>query len=157
MARQGKAARALGLAVIVPMVGSLFGIAVLVSLAEPIAEAALRLSGPEYATIAALGLTMAVGIPGRDLAKGLVSAAGGPFLGMVGLDPTLGIPSLHAGPEVRRGRDARRGLAGCGCGRRLVSYHEAKRTSKHLDCPATDPKRGSSRPRGPTARSWVGL
>jgi len=97
MARQGKAARALGLAVIVSMVGSLFGIAVLVFLAEPIAEAALKFSGPEYAMLAALGLTMAVGVAGRDLAKGLVSAAGGLFIGMVGLDPMLGIPRFTLG------------------------------------------------------------
>lgn len=97
MVRQGLAARALGLAVIVSMVGSLFGIAVLVALAEPIAEAALRFSGPEYTLLAALGLTMAVGVAGRDLAKGLVAAAGGLIIGMVGLDPMLGIPRFTFG------------------------------------------------------------
>lgn len=90
MARQGNAGKALGWAMLGSIVGSVIGILVLILLAPVIAEAALRFSAPEYAAIALLGLTMAVGIAGRDLIKGIMAAVLGLFVGMVGLDPMLG-------------------------------------------------------------------
>jgi putative tricarboxylic transport membrane protein len=90
MARQGKAGKALGWAMLGSIVGSVIGILVLILLAPLIAEAALRFSAPEYTAIALLGLTMAVGVAGRDLIKGIVAAVLGLFVGMVGLDPMLG-------------------------------------------------------------------
>lgn len=92
MAQQGRAGRALGLALMVSIVGSLIGIAALILLAPIISSAALRFSGPEYFAIAFFGLTMVIGISGRDLLKGFASALLGLYIGFVGLDPMLGVP-----------------------------------------------------------------
>ncbi len=97
MARQGKAGRALGLSLMVSIIGSLIGITALIVLAPAISQAALRFSAPEYFALAFFGLTMVVGISGRDLLKGVVSALLGLYVGFVGLDPMMGVQRFTMG------------------------------------------------------------
>jgi putative tricarboxylic transport membrane protein len=97
MARLGRAGRALGLSLMVSIVGSLIGIAALVALSPVISRAALRFSAPEYFALAFFGLTMVIGISGRDLLKGIVSALLGLYIGFVGLDPMLGVQRFTMG------------------------------------------------------------
>jgi putative tricarboxylic transport membrane protein len=92
MAQQGKAGRALGLSLLVSIVGSLIGITALIVLSPAISSAALRFSAPEYFAIAFFGLTMVIGISGRDLLKGSISAILGLYIGFIGLDPMIGVP-----------------------------------------------------------------
>lgn len=97
MAKKGQAGRALGLSLMVSIIGTLIGIAALVTLSPAISRAALRFSAPEYFALAFFGLTMVVGISGRDLLKGVVSALLGLYIGFVGLDPTIGVPRFTGG------------------------------------------------------------
>ncbi|MDZ7801430.1 MAG: tripartite tricarboxylate transporter permease [Trueperaceae bacterium] len=97
MAQQGKAARALGVALMVSIFGSLLSIVVLITLSPTIARAALRFSAPEYFAIAFFGLTMVVGIAGSDLIKGVMSAILGLYVGFIGLDPMMGMPRFTFG------------------------------------------------------------
>lgn len=90
MTRQGRAGKALGLALMTSIFGSFVGIALLVALAPPISRVALSFSGPEYTALAIFGLTMAVNISGKSLTKGMISVLFGLGIGMVGLDPMLG-------------------------------------------------------------------
>lgn len=84
LAKQGQAARALGVGFLASMVGGLVGAAILfvaIPIAGPIV---LLLSTPELFMFALVGLFFAASMIGKDLAKGLASACLGLLLGVVG-------------------------------------------------------------------------
>ncbi|GGC00637.1 membrane protein [Marivita lacus] len=84
LAKQGQAARALGVGFLASMVGGLVGSLVLffaIPIAGPIV---LMLSTPELFMLALVGLFFASSMIGKDLAKGLAAAALGVLLGVVG-------------------------------------------------------------------------
>lgn len=84
LAKQGQAARALGVGFLASMVGGLVGAAVLffaIPIAGPIV---LLLSTPELFMFSLVGLFFASSMIGKDLAKGLAAACLGLFLGVVG-------------------------------------------------------------------------
>jgi TctA family transporter len=84
LAKQGQAARALGVGFLASMVGGLVGSVVLffaIPIAGPIV---LMLSTPELFMLALVGLFFASSMIGKDLAKGLAAAALGVLLGVVG-------------------------------------------------------------------------
>ena len=84
LARQGQAARALGVGFLASMVGGLVGAAILF-FAIPIAgPVVLLLSTPELFMFALVGLFFAASMIGKDLAKGLGAACLGLLLGAVG-------------------------------------------------------------------------
>jgi putative tricarboxylic transport membrane protein len=84
LAKQGQAARALGVGFLASMVGGLVG-AVVLFLAIPIAgPIVLLLSTPELFMFALVGLFFASSMVGKNLAKGLAAACLGIFLGVVG-------------------------------------------------------------------------
>lgn len=84
LAKQGQAARALGVGFLASMVGGLMGAAILffaIPIAGPIV---LMLSTPELFMFALVGLFFASSMVGKDLAKGLAAACLGVLLGVVG-------------------------------------------------------------------------
>ncbi len=84
LAKQGQAARALGVGFLASMVGGLVGAAVLffaIPIAGPIV---LLLSTPELFMFSLVGLFFASSMIGKDLAKGLGAACLGLLLGVVG-------------------------------------------------------------------------
>jgi len=84
LAKQGQAARALGVGFLASMVGGLVGSLVLffaIPIAGPIV---LMLSTPELFMLALVGLFFASSMIGKDLAKGLAAASLGVLLGVVG-------------------------------------------------------------------------
>ncbi len=84
LAKQGQAARALGVGFLASMVGGLVGAAILfvaIPVAGPIV---LLLSTPELFMFALVGLFFASSMIGKDLAKGLAAATVGVLLGVVG-------------------------------------------------------------------------
>ena len=84
LAKQGQAARALGVGFLASMVGGLAGAAILF-FAIPIAgPVVLLLSTPELFMFALVGLFFAASMIGKDLAKGLGAACLGLLLGAVG-------------------------------------------------------------------------
>lgn len=84
LAKQGQAARALGVGFLASMVGGLVG-AMILFFAIPIAgPIVLMLSTPELFMLALVGLFFASSMIGKDLAKGLAAACLGMLLGVVG-------------------------------------------------------------------------
>lgn len=84
LAKQGQAARALGVGFLASMVGGLLGAAILffaIPIAGPIV---LLLSTPELFMFALVGLFFASSMIGKDLAKGLAAACLGVLLGVIG-------------------------------------------------------------------------
>ncbi|MGV9800476.1 tripartite tricarboxylate transporter permease [Mycobacterium sp. NPDC003449] len=105
MSRQGRGGVALVIAAVGSFVGATVGIIGLI-LAAPLAKAALSLGAREYFAIGVAGLGLVVGLTGRSLVKGLISAMIGLAIGLVGLDPVLGTPRFTGGlPDLFDGID----------------------------------------------------
>ncbi|MGJ8573174.1 MAG: tripartite tricarboxylate transporter permease [Hoeflea sp.] len=84
LAKQGEAARALGVGFLSSMVGGLMG-AMILLVAIPVAgPIVLMLGTPELFMFAFVGLFFASSMIGKDLAKGIAAACLGLFLGVVG-------------------------------------------------------------------------
>lgn len=104
MARKGKAYEALYHATIYSFIGSLFGLAALAILAEPISAIAIRFRPMDYFLLALFGLATVGSVTSKNYAKGLAAAALGLIISMIGLDPLAGTPRLVFGiKELRAG------------------------------------------------------
>jgi len=97
LARQGKAEKALKIALIGSVFGDLVSTMVLIAVAQPLAALAVQVGPFELAGILLFALTFIAGLSGRSMLKGLVSGALGLLVGCVGLDPDSGAPRLAFG------------------------------------------------------------
>jgi putative tricarboxylic transport membrane protein len=86
MARKGRAGPALGIAAISSFVAGTVGVILLMLVAPPIAEFALRFGPPEYFALMALGLSMVVLLAGKSMIKALLSMFVGLWLATIGVD-----------------------------------------------------------------------
>ena len=86
MARRGRAGPALGIAAIASFVAGTVGVILLMLIAPPVAEFALRFGPPEYFGLMALGLSMVVLLAGKSMLKALVSMFIGLWLATIGVD-----------------------------------------------------------------------
>ncbi|MFP5336750.1 MAG: tripartite tricarboxylate transporter permease [Actinomycetes bacterium] len=92
LTRQGQAGRALGGALLGSTLGAIIG-AIVLALSVPFMRPlVLALGPPEFFMLTVLGLTFVVALSGRSLVKGLIMAAAGFMISMVGLDAQAGIP-----------------------------------------------------------------
>jgi putative tricarboxylic transport membrane protein len=104
LARQGRAAAALGMSAISSFVAGTLGLVGLTLLTPPLARVALSFGPPEYFALVVLSLSLVVGLSGPSLAKGLLSASVGLLAGTIGLDPVSGTPRLtFASPTLAAG------------------------------------------------------
>ena len=90
MARQGRAGRALGMSAMGSFVGATISIVLMSMIAPTLADLALQFGPAEYSSLVLVGLLMAVYLGGDSILKGLLMAALGLILAMVGLDPVFG-------------------------------------------------------------------
>ncbi|MCI8649659.1 MAG: C4-dicarboxylate ABC transporter permease [Anaerotruncus sp.] len=90
MARQGRAAEALGWAVFASGFGGIISWLILVIAAPSLAVLCTSFSAPEYAALALFGLTIIAAVSGKNLAKGLIAGCIGLTLSFVGVDPIWG-------------------------------------------------------------------
>lgn len=97
MARQGRAGAALSISAIGSFVGGTVATVMLAVLALPISRLALQFGPPEYATLMILGLTLAAGLLGSSIVKGLIMVVFGLMLSQIGTDPALGVTRLTFG------------------------------------------------------------
>ncbi|KPQ05889.1 MAG: putative tricarboxylic transport membrane protein [Rhodobacteraceae bacterium HLUCCA12] len=86
LAQQGKAGHALAYALIASTVGGLIGLALLVTLAPVVAQAAMSFRSPEFAMATVFGLVLLSFASGGSTFRGILVAAIGVLLGMVGFD-----------------------------------------------------------------------
>jgi putative tricarboxylic transport membrane protein len=106
MNRQGRAGEALGISLMCGVVGSLFGLAMLVLMTEPLSWLALAFRPTSYFALGVLGLSVIASTSGGSLLRGLASALVGLMIATVGTDPidgvnrfTFGLPDLLSGIE----------------------------------------------------------
>ena len=106
MNRQGKAGLALGISLYSGVIGSLFGLVMLMLLSEPLARLALSFRPPSYFALGILGLSVIVSLSGGSLLKGLIAGVFGLMVATIGTDPvtgstrfTFGFPELLGGIE----------------------------------------------------------
>lgn len=107
MAKRGEAGKALGWAVTASFVGGVISWIVLALVAPQVARVALVFGPPEYAALAAFGLTIVAGISGKSLLKGVLAGLIGFALSFPGVDPidgnfrfTFGHVSLMKGISI---------------------------------------------------------
>lgn len=90
MAKQGRAGTALGVAGIGSFIGGTVAIIGLVFIGPPLAELALKFGPPEFFSLMILGLVMVVGLMGKSIIRGTISAIVGLTLSLIGMDPISG-------------------------------------------------------------------
>jgi len=86
MARNGRAGPALGIAAISSFVAGTIGVLLLMLVAPPVAEFALRFGPPEYFALMSFGLSMVVLLAGKSMIKALISMFVGLWLATIGTD-----------------------------------------------------------------------
>ncbi|QQK80421.1 tripartite tricarboxylate transporter permease [Salicibibacter cibi] len=97
LARQGKARKAIKMAVVSSSLGDLFAVIVLISIAGVIANFALEFGPPEYTALILFAFTVILGISQKSIIKGMLATVLGVFIGTIGYDPSTGVPRLSFG------------------------------------------------------------
>jgi putative tricarboxylic transport membrane protein len=90
MAKQGKAGLALGISLYSGVIGSLFGLLMLVLLSQPLSQLALSFRPPSYFALGILGLSVIATLTGGSLVKGLIAGIFGLMIATIGTDPVTG-------------------------------------------------------------------
>lgn len=87
MAKQGKAGRALGLAISASAFGGIFSVFVMLFLSPPLSEVALKIQSAEYFALALLGITVISAVGTKNVTKAVISGLLGITIAMIGIDP----------------------------------------------------------------------
>ncbi len=90
MAKRGRAGPALGIAAFSSFIAGTFGVAVLMLVAIPLGEFALKFGPPEYFTLMLLGLVLVCYLGGKSFLKSMIMVCAGLFLGTIGMDALSG-------------------------------------------------------------------
>jgi putative tricarboxylic transport membrane protein len=90
MKQQGRAGEALGISLYSGFVGGLFGLAMLVLLAEPLSNVALAFTPQAYFALGVLGLSVIASVSRESLIKGLMAGIVGLMISTIGTDPVTG-------------------------------------------------------------------
>lgn len=106
MAKNGEPGRALGIAVLASFLGTLISLAILIMFGPLIARYSLNFRPWEITALIVFALTLVAGLSNGAILKGLIAAALGLFITMVGYDRNgnlrydFGISSLSSGFEL---------------------------------------------------------
>lgn len=107
MAKRGAPAKALGWALVAALIAGLISSAVMVALAGPMSDMALKFDSPDYFAAVFFGLTTVVALAGKSLVNSLISLAVGLLVATIGIDSiygterfTFGVPILRDGVQV---------------------------------------------------------
>ena len=107
MAQRGEPAKALGWALVAALIGGLVSSAVMVALAGPMSEAALKFDSPDYFAAVFFGLTTVVALAGKSMVNSLISLCVGLLVATIGIDSiygtdrfTFGVPILRDGVQL---------------------------------------------------------
>ncbi|KRF03278.1 transporter [Nocardioides sp. Soil777] len=97
MTLKGRAGAALTMAGIGSFIGGTVATLALVVAAEPLSRLGLKIGPPEFFALVLIGLALLVGLVGRSVLLGIISAALGLLIAMVGIDPVVGMPRFTFG------------------------------------------------------------
>jgi putative tricarboxylic transport membrane protein len=107
MAKRGAPAKALGWALVAALIGGLVSSAVMVALAGPMSDAALKFDSPDYFAAVFFGLTTVVALAGKSLVNSVISLCIGLLVATIGIDSiygtdrfTFGVPILRDGVQL---------------------------------------------------------
>jgi putative tricarboxylic transport membrane protein len=107
MALKGAPAKALGWALVAALIGGLVSSAVMVALAGPMSEVALKFDSPDYFAAVFFGLTTVVALAGKSMVNSLISLCVGLLVATIGIDSiygterfTFGVPILRDGVQL---------------------------------------------------------
>lgn len=89
---KGQAGKALGMSAIASFCGGMFSALALTFISPQLARVALSFGPPEYFAMGLFGLSIVSSISGSEVIKGLIAAAFGLLISMVGLDLLTGYP-----------------------------------------------------------------
>lgn len=104
MKRQGRAGEALGISLWSGVIGSLFGLAMLILMTEPLSWVALAFKPTSYFALGILGLSVIASMTSGSLIKGLAAATIGLMIATIGTDPISGVNRFTFGsPELLGG------------------------------------------------------
>ena len=97
MKQQGRGGEALGISLYSGVLGSLFGLLMLVVLTRPLANLALAFTPMSYFALGVLGLSVIAALAGASILKGLAAGLLGLMIATVGSDPISGVPRFTFG------------------------------------------------------------
>lgn len=134
MAKKGDGDLAVSVACLSSLVGGLVGAAALLMLAPPLAEAALAFGPVEYFWLAIFGLSLIAALSTGDFLKGLIGAAFGILISMIGISETSAEVRFTFGSNTLLGGiETVSALIGLYCVPVLIEL--AARPERHLDQP----------------------
>jgi len=106
MAKQGRAGTALGVAGIGSFIGGTISIFVLAFVGPALAKLALSFGPAEFFALMVFGLITVIGLMGKSIVRGVISAVIGLTLSLIGMDPTSGAIRFTFGePMLMNGLD----------------------------------------------------
>jgi putative tricarboxylic transport membrane protein len=97
MAKQGRAGAALSIAAIGSFVGGTCAVLALVLIAPLLTDVALKFGPPEFFALLGVGLATLSLLAGESMLRALAMAVFGLMLGVIGSDPTMGMPRFTFG------------------------------------------------------------
>jgi putative tricarboxylic transport membrane protein len=97
MAQQGKAGKALDIALYASVFGDAVSIMLLCVIAQPIASFAARFGPIELFSLLLFAMTIIAGLAGQSIVKGLIAATLGLAFSLIGMDPIAGLPRFSFG------------------------------------------------------------
>ena len=103
LSKRGEANKALKYATFYSFIGSVFGFVALALLSGPISMIALKFHPVDYFLLSFFGLLAVGSLTSKSFSKGLVSAAIGLFIAMIGMDSVMGRPRLTLGIRSLQG------------------------------------------------------
>ena len=97
MARKGRAGAALGIAAIGSFIGAGLSLLLLTFTAPVIVRLAWAFGPVEFFSLTVLGLGLVTSLAGKSIIKGCIGAVFGLMIGVVGIDPAVGVPRFTFG------------------------------------------------------------
>ena len=94
LAIKGQAGKALGVGIVFSFIGTIFSIIALIIISPLLAKVAIKFGPYEYCALAVFSLSLVITLTGKDLIKGLMSAAIGAMIATVGLAPIDSVKRL---------------------------------------------------------------
>ena len=94
LTQQGKGEKALRMALYSSVAGDFLSTIVLIVIAAPLAAVALFMGPAEIFALISLALTVIAGIGTSSIGRGLIAAAFGILLGLIGTEPVTALPRL---------------------------------------------------------------
>lgn len=94
MAQQGKAGRALGLAMSGSAIGSIFSVFCMLFVSPLLSQVALKIQSAEYFALTILGIACIAAVGSKSIIKALITGLIGIIIALIGMDPMTGVSRM---------------------------------------------------------------